>query len=198
MLSTRWTARRNGAFFCKARWPPTRHLQATLLHASGLNPAFLQAVMVAIQSSPEPEAQARALSEVERVLGVLAMGSSIRRRWEEKRSSSRLLTGLLGHDTRHLVAPGADEKREGRAHRVIYGSAVGGNDPMQATEREKLAPADGVVGSRHSISLSRKSYGVHLNNDLAAVGQAVVIRSNFCAASSRQRLHAFHSWQIHQ
>jgi hypothetical protein len=53
------------------------------------------------------------------VLGVLAMGSSIRRRWEEKRSSSRLLTGLLGHDTRHLVAPGADEKREERAHRVI-------------------------------------------------------------------------------
>jgi hypothetical protein len=43
----------------------------------------LQAFMVAIQSSREPEAQARALSEVERVPGVLAMGSSIRRRWEE-------------------------------------------------------------------------------------------------------------------
>jgi hypothetical protein len=36
---------------------------------------------------------------------------------------------LTPDDTRHLVAPGADEKREGRAHRVIYGSAVGGNDP---------------------------------------------------------------------
>jgi hypothetical protein len=81
--------------------------------------AALARFMVAIQSSPEPEAQARALSEVERVPGVLAMGSSIRRRWEEKRSSSRLLTGLLGHDTRHLVAPGADEKRKDRAHRVI-------------------------------------------------------------------------------
>jgi GST-like protein len=40
-------------------------------HASGLSPAFLQAFSVAIQSSPQPEAQARALAEVGRVLGVL-------------------------------------------------------------------------------------------------------------------------------
>ena len=40
-------------------------------HASGLSPAFLQAFVVAIQSSPQPEAKARALSEVDRVLGVL-------------------------------------------------------------------------------------------------------------------------------
>ena len=43
-------------------------------HASGVSPAFLQAFLVAIQSSPQPEAQARAVSEVERVLGVLDHG----------------------------------------------------------------------------------------------------------------------------
>ncbi|WP_235993538.1 glutathione S-transferase family protein [Paraburkholderia solitsugae] len=40
-------------------------------HASGLSPAFLQAFLVAIQSSPQPEAKARALAEVDRTLGVL-------------------------------------------------------------------------------------------------------------------------------
>ncbi len=40
-------------------------------HASGLSPAFLQAFLVAIQSSPHPEAKARALAEVDRTLGVL-------------------------------------------------------------------------------------------------------------------------------
>jgi GST-like protein len=40
-------------------------------HASGLSPAFLQAFLVAIQSSPQAEAQAKALAEVDRVLGVL-------------------------------------------------------------------------------------------------------------------------------
>lgn len=40
-------------------------------HASGLSPAFLQAFLVNLQSSPQAEAQARALSEVDRVLGVL-------------------------------------------------------------------------------------------------------------------------------
>src|ERR1700756_2934498 len=43
-------------------------------HASGLSPAFLQAFLVAMQSSPQPEAQARALAEVDRVLGVLNSG----------------------------------------------------------------------------------------------------------------------------
>ncbi len=43
-------------------------------HASGLSPAFLQAFLVAIQSPPQPEAQARALSEVDRALGVLNHG----------------------------------------------------------------------------------------------------------------------------
>jgi glutathione S-transferase len=42
-------------------------------HASGVA-AFLQAFLVAIRSSPQPEAQARAPSEVERVLGVLDHG----------------------------------------------------------------------------------------------------------------------------
>jgi GST-like protein len=40
-------------------------------HASGVSPAFLQAFLIAIQSSPQAEAQARALAEVDRVLGVL-------------------------------------------------------------------------------------------------------------------------------
>ena len=40
-------------------------------HASGVSPAFLQAFLVTIQSSPQPEAPARALADVERVLGLL-------------------------------------------------------------------------------------------------------------------------------
>ncbi|GLQ48415.1 thiol:disulfide oxidoreductase [Dyella lipolytica] len=40
-------------------------------HASGLSPAFLQAFQVAMQSSPQPEAQARASAEVDRVLSVI-------------------------------------------------------------------------------------------------------------------------------
>lgn len=43
-------------------------------HASGLSPAFLQAFLVAIQSSPQPEAKARALAEVDRTLAVLNAG----------------------------------------------------------------------------------------------------------------------------
>jgi GST-like protein len=40
-------------------------------HASGLSPAFLQAFLIAIQSSPQPDAKVRALAEVDRTLGVL-------------------------------------------------------------------------------------------------------------------------------
>ncbi|WGS45434.1 glutathione S-transferase family protein [Burkholderia sp. JSH-S8] len=40
-------------------------------HASGVSPAFLQAFLVAIQASPQPDAKARALAEVDRTLGVL-------------------------------------------------------------------------------------------------------------------------------
>lgn len=40
-------------------------------HASGASPAFLGAFLVAIQAAPEPDAKARALAEVARVLGVL-------------------------------------------------------------------------------------------------------------------------------
>ncbi len=40
-------------------------------HASALSPAFLQAFLIAVQSSPDPEAKARALAEVERTLGLL-------------------------------------------------------------------------------------------------------------------------------
>ncbi|WP_241293771.1 glutathione S-transferase family protein [Burkholderia stabilis] len=40
-------------------------------HASGVGPAFLQAFRVAMRASPEPDAKARALAEVDRTLGVL-------------------------------------------------------------------------------------------------------------------------------
>ncbi|NTX25764.1 glutathione S-transferase family protein [Burkholderia pyrrocinia] len=40
-------------------------------HASALSPAFLQAFRVAIAASPQPDAKARALADVERALGVL-------------------------------------------------------------------------------------------------------------------------------
>ncbi|WP_423372084.1 glutathione S-transferase family protein [Burkholderia sp. LMG 32019] len=40
-------------------------------HASALSPAFLQAFRAAIGAAPEPDAKARALEEVERVLGGL-------------------------------------------------------------------------------------------------------------------------------
>ncbi|USX26503.1 glutathione S-transferase family protein [Oxalobacteraceae bacterium OTU3CINTB1] len=40
-------------------------------HASAVSPAYLQAFLVGIQSPPQAEAKAKALTEVERVLGVL-------------------------------------------------------------------------------------------------------------------------------
>jgi len=40
-------------------------------HASGVSPAFLQALLLAIQKEPDPIARDRASKEVERVLGVL-------------------------------------------------------------------------------------------------------------------------------
>jgi GST-like protein len=40
-------------------------------HASGVSPAYLQAFLIGMQSSPQPEAKAKALAEVARVLGVL-------------------------------------------------------------------------------------------------------------------------------
>jgi GST-like protein len=40
-------------------------------HASSVSPAYLQAFLIGMQSSPQPEAKAKALAEVARVLGVL-------------------------------------------------------------------------------------------------------------------------------
>lgn len=40
-------------------------------HASGVGPAFLQAFLATLQQPPQLDAQAKALAEVERVLGVL-------------------------------------------------------------------------------------------------------------------------------
>jgi GSH-dependent disulfide-bond oxidoreductase len=50
---------------------PSKVFEQLFFHASALSPAFLQAFYIAIQSAPDPEAKARALSEVEKVLGLL-------------------------------------------------------------------------------------------------------------------------------
>jgi len=48
-------------------------------HASGVSPAFLQAFLVSLQASPEPELKNRVLSEVDRVLKVLEHHLSVHR-----------------------------------------------------------------------------------------------------------------------
>jgi GSH-dependent disulfide-bond oxidoreductase len=48
-----------------------RVFEQLFFHASGVSPAFLQAFLISLQSSPQPEAKERALTEVDRVLGVL-------------------------------------------------------------------------------------------------------------------------------
>lgn len=48
-----------------------RVFEQLFFHASGVSPAFLHAYAAAMQSPPQPEAQAQALSEVDRVLNVL-------------------------------------------------------------------------------------------------------------------------------
>jgi GSH-dependent disulfide-bond oxidoreductase len=64
--------------------PKDPSLRATVFeqlffHASGVSPAFLQAFLLTLQSSPQAEAQAKALAEVDRVLGVLDHVLSARR-----------------------------------------------------------------------------------------------------------------------
>lgn len=66
-----YLAEKSGRLLPKDGLQRGKVFEQLFFHASGVSPAFLQAFLVAIQSSPQPEAQARALAEVERVLGVL-------------------------------------------------------------------------------------------------------------------------------
>jgi GST-like protein len=66
-----YLAEKSGRLLPKDGFQRGKVFEQLFFHASGVSPAFLQAFLVAIQSSPQPEAQVRALAEVERVLGVL-------------------------------------------------------------------------------------------------------------------------------
>ncbi|MFZ4833091.1 glutathione S-transferase family protein [Rouxiella sp. Mn2063] len=66
-----YLAEKTGQLLAKDGLHRAKVFEQLFFHASGLSPAFLQAFLVNLQSPPQPEAQARALSEVERVLGVL-------------------------------------------------------------------------------------------------------------------------------
>ncbi|PCE27220.1 glutathione S-transferase family protein [Burkholderia ubonensis] len=66
-----YLAEKTGHFLPKDGSQRSKVFEQLFFHASGLGPAFLQAFLVAIQASPQPEAKARALAEVDRTLGVL-------------------------------------------------------------------------------------------------------------------------------
>lgn len=66
-----YLAEKSGQLLPKDGTQRGKVFEQLFFHASGLSPAFLQAFHVTLQSPPDPEAQARALTEVDRVLGVL-------------------------------------------------------------------------------------------------------------------------------
>lgn len=66
-----YLAEKTGQLLPKKGPHRSKVFEQLFFHASGLSPAFLQAFLIAIQSSPSPEAKARALSEVDRMLSVL-------------------------------------------------------------------------------------------------------------------------------
>jgi GST-like protein len=66
-----YLAERTGALLPPAGAARARVFEQLFFHASGVSPAFLQAFLAAIQSPQQADARARALAEVERVLGVL-------------------------------------------------------------------------------------------------------------------------------
>lgn len=69
-----YLAEKTGQLLPKDAFQRGKVFEQLFFHASGLSPAFLQAFLVAIQSSPQPEAKARALAEADRTLGVLNQG----------------------------------------------------------------------------------------------------------------------------
>ncbi|GAB3787768.1 glutathione S-transferase family protein [Dyella agri] len=66
-----YLAEKSGKLLPKEGIQRGKVFEQLFFHASGLSPAFLQAFYLTLQSSPDPEAKARALGEVDRVLGVL-------------------------------------------------------------------------------------------------------------------------------
>jgi GST-like protein len=66
-----YLAEKSGMLLPKAPLNRSRVFEQLFFHASDFSPAFLQAFLVTTQSPPQPQAQARALAEVERVLAVL-------------------------------------------------------------------------------------------------------------------------------
>ena len=69
-----YLAEKTGQLLPKHALQRGKVFEQLFFHASGLSPAFLQAFPVAIRSSPQPEAKARALAGVDRTLGVLNQG----------------------------------------------------------------------------------------------------------------------------
>src|SRR5258708_21557339 len=63
-----YLAEKTGQLLPKDDVNRSKVFEQLFFHASALSPAFLQAFYVAIQSAPDPDARARALSEVEKVL----------------------------------------------------------------------------------------------------------------------------------
>jgi GST-like protein len=64
-------AEQNGQLLPTETAARAKVFEQLFFHASGVSPAFLQAFLVAIQKEPDALAQAKALKEVDRVLGVL-------------------------------------------------------------------------------------------------------------------------------
>jgi hypothetical protein len=73
--------------------------------------------------------------------------------------------------------------------RLKLGIIAPSTDTSVQLEMDAMRPY-GITNQRHCLRMAPRQSSEH---DLATTGQTVVIRSNFCAASSRQRLHAFHS-----
>ncbi|WP_267221553.1 glutathione S-transferase family protein [Dyella silvae] len=66
-----YLAEKSGQLLPKHGAHRNKVFEQLFFHASGLSPAFLQAFLVSMQPSPPAEARSNALSEVDRVLGLL-------------------------------------------------------------------------------------------------------------------------------
>ncbi|MGU7779427.1 glutathione S-transferase family protein [Burkholderia sp. PU8-34] len=69
-----YLAEKSGLLLPKDGLQRAKVFEQLFFQASSLGPALLQAFLATIQSSPQPEAKARALSEVDRSLAVLNRG----------------------------------------------------------------------------------------------------------------------------
>lgn len=66
-----YLAEKTGQLLPQAPSQRSKVFEQLFFHASDVSSVYLQAFLVSIQSSPQPEAKAKALAEVDRVLGVL-------------------------------------------------------------------------------------------------------------------------------